>query len=309
LNPAPFAAKSLVPQRLDDTSYTLDRAKLSRLGSYAKNAATPAQASALAVDVLRASIGAENTRAHGWKNPFPGDEYEVLLQKGSIGLCMNMSVRMGSVTVTSFRRPESSLMGPAEASGMISVGDDLIAVDGFLVQSQEDFARVVSRLKSLRPVLLRFRRPGGNGLVSSIGRDVHGYRQGQQTSIFGLDNPQLFTPGMWHLGVRYLSPNQWTAELHVDGGGIRRLGTFSTEKEAAMAYNQYIHQTYGSGAVQFMNPAGTGANANMPVALSNMQGGQQRRPMLRAAFTVEQKEQLRAQIMVFKFRTRYSLVR
>jgi len=214
---------------------------------------------------------------------------------------MNMSVRMGSVTVTSFRRPESSLMGPAEASGMISVGDDLIAVDGFLVQSQEDFARVVSRLKSLRPVLLRFRRPGGNGLVSSIGRDVHGYRQGQQTSIFGLDNPQLFTPGMWHLGVRYLSPNQWTAELHVDGGGIRRLGTFSTEKEAAMAYNQYIHQTYGSGAVQFMNPAGTGANANMPVALSNMQGGQQRRPMLRAAFTVEQKEQLRAQIMVFKF--------
>ncbi|KAL4115344.1 hypothetical protein PRIC2_013507 [Phytophthora ramorum] len=304
LTPAPFPAKSLVPQRLDENSFALERAKLSRLGAYAKNASTPAQASALAVDVLRASVGAENTRAHGWKNPFPGDEYEVLLQKGSIGLCMNMSVRMGSVTVTSFRRPEGGLMGPAEASGMISVGDDLIAVDGFLVQSQEDFARVVSRLKSLRPVLLRFRRPGGNGLASSLNRDIHGYRKGQQTSIVGLDNAQLFTTGMWHMGVRYLSPNQWAAELHVDGGGIRRLGVFSTEKDAAVAYNQYIHQTYGNGALQFMNPAGNGANANIPVAMSNMremQPIQRRRPHLRAAFTAEQKEQLRAQIMVFKF--------
>ncbi|KAF1795179.1 Chromodomain-helicase-DNA-binding protein 7 [Phytophthora cactorum] len=301
LTPAPFPAKSLVPLRLDENSYGLDRAKLSRLGAYAKNASTPAQASALAVDVLRASIGAENTRAHGWKNQFPGDEYEVLLQKGSIGLCMNMSVRLGSVSVTSFRRPEPGLMGPAEASGVITVGDDLIAVDGFLVQSQEDFARVVSRLKSLRPVLLRFRRPGGNGLVSSINRDAHGYRKGQQTSIAGLDNPQLFTAGMWHLGVRYISPNRWAAELHVDGGGIRRLGFFSTEKEAARAYNQYIIQTYGNGAVQFMNPAGSGAHGNIPAAMSNMQPVQRRRPLLRAAFTAEQKEQLRAQIMVFKF--------
>ncbi|KAG7390037.1 hypothetical protein PHYPSEUDO_008999 [Phytophthora pseudosyringae] len=301
LNPAPFPAKSLVPQRLDENSYALERTKLSRLGAYAKNASTPGQASALAVDVLRASVGAENTRAHGWKNQFPGDEYEVLLQKGSIGLCMNMSVRMGSVSVTSFRRPESGLMGPAEASGMVSIGDDLIAVDGFLVQSQEDFARVVSRLKSLRPVLLRFRRPGGNGLMSSINRDIHGYRKGQQTSIVGLDNPQLFTTGMWHLGVRCISPNQWAAELHVDGGGIRRLGVFSTEKEAAVAYNQYIHQTYGNGAVQFMNPAGNSANGNAPVAMANMQPAQHRRPLLRAAFTIEQKEQLRAQIMVFKF--------
>ncbi|KAF4042505.1 PHD-zinc-finger like domain [Phytophthora infestans] len=302
LNPAPFPAKSLIPQRLDDYTYGLDRAKLSRLGAYAKNASTPAQASALAVDVLRASIGAENTRAHGWKNQFPGDEYEVLLQKGSIGLCMNMSVRLGSVSVTSFRRPEPDLMGPAEASGMITVGDDLIAVDGFLVQSQEDFARVVSRLKSLRPVLLRFRRPGGNGLVSSMSRDVHGYRKGQQTSLVGLDNAQLFTTGMWHLGVRYISPNRWDAELHVDGGGIRRLGTFSTEKEAARTYNQYILQTYGNGAVQFMNPAGNGASGNVPSAvMTNMQQAQRRRPMLRAAFSAEQKEQLRAQIMVFKF--------
>uniref|UniRef100_H3HCY4 Chromodomain-helicase-DNA-binding protein 7 n=1 Tax=Phytophthora ramorum TaxID=164328 RepID=H3HCY4_PHYRM len=144
-----------------------------------------------------------------------------------------MSVRMGSVTVTSFRRPEGGLMGPAEAS----------------------------------------------------------------------DNAQLFTTGMWHMGVRYLCPNQWAAELHVDGGGIRRLGVFSTEKDAAVAYNQYIHQTYGNGALQFMNPAGNGANANIPVAMSNMremQPIQRRRPHLRAAFTAEQKEQLRAQIMPIK---------
>ncbi|RLN47960.1 hypothetical protein BBJ28_00001686 [Nothophytophthora sp. Chile5] len=313
LTPPPFAAKSLVPQRLDENSYALDRAILSRLGSYAKNVSTPAQASALAVDVLRATIDAESLRAHGWKDPFQGEEYEVLLQKGSIGLCMNMSVRMGSVTVTSFRRPDGGLVGPAEASGMIRIGDDLIAVDGFLVQSQEDFARVVSRLKSLRPVLLRFRRLGGNGLVSNLNQDVHGYRNGQRTSIVGLDNCELFTTGMWNMGVRYISPNQWAAELHVDGGGIRRLGVFSTEKEAALAYNQYIHRTYGNGAIQFMNPAGTmsgsGVNAmpsDLPVAISNVRDMKpiqrpMRRPLLRAAFTTEQKEQLRAQIMVFKF--------
>ncbi|TDH68248.1 hypothetical protein CCR75_003480 [Bremia lactucae] len=301
LNPAPFPAKSLVPQRLDKNSYCLERASLSRLGAYAKNATSSAQASALAIDVLRASIGAENIRAHGWKNQFPGDEYEVLLQKGSIGLCMNMSVRLGSVSVTSFRRPEASLMGPAEASGMISVGDDLIAVDGFLVQSQEDFARVVSRLKSLRPVLLRFRRRGGNGLASSISRDIYGYRKGQQTSIVGLDNSQLFTTGMWHLGVRYISPNRWAAELHVDGGGVRRLGLFSTEKEAARAYNQYLLQIYGNGAVQFMNSAGNWSNNNAPLAISAVQPVPRRRPSLCAAFSIEQKEQLRAQIMVFKF--------
>ncbi|CEG37115.1 snf2 family nterminal domain containing protein [Plasmopara halstedii] len=299
LNPAPFSAKSLVPQRLDENSFAIERTKLSRLGAYAKNASSSAQASALAVDVLRASVGAENIKAHGWINQFPGNEYEVLLQKGSIGLCMNMSVRLGSVSVTSFRRPESALMGPAEASGMISVGDDLIAVDGFLVQSQEDFARVVSRLKSLRPVLLRFRRPG-SGLLSS-NRDVNVYRKGQQTSLVGLDNPRLFTTGMWHLGVRYISPNRWAAELHVDGGGIRRLGVFPTEYEAARAYNQYILQTYGNGAVQFMNPAGDGTKGNVPAAMTDVQTVQRRRSLLRAAFTLEQKEQLRAQIMVFKF--------
>ncbi|KAG2523493.1 hypothetical protein JM16_002260 [Phytophthora kernoviae] len=104
-----------------------------------------------------------------------------------------------------------------------------------------------------------------------------------------------------------------TAELHVDGGGIRRLGVFATEKEAAMTYNQYIHQTYGNGAIQFMNPAGNmsgsganGAPSELPVAMSNVRDMKPiqrpvRRPLLRAAFTMEQKEQLRAQIMVFKF--------
>ncbi|RLN81473.1 hypothetical protein BBO99_00003671 [Phytophthora kernoviae] len=302
-----------VPSEVADPSSGAENANSNYTGSYAKNATTPAQASALAVDVLRATVGAESTRAHGWKPSFHSDQYEVLLQKGSIGLCMNMSVRMGSVTVTSFRRPESGLMGPAEASGVISVGDDLVAVDGFLVQNQEDFARVVSRLKSLRPVLLRFRRPGGNGLVGSIDRDVHGYRKGQRTSIVSLDNPEVFTTGMWHMGVRFISPNQWAAELHVDGGGIRRLGVFATEKEAAMTYNQYIHQTYGNGAIQFMNPAGNmsgsganGAPSELPVAMSNVRDMKPiqrpvRRPLLRAAFTMEQKEQLRAQIMVFKF--------
>lgn len=286
----------------------LGRPELVRLAAYAKNLNSPAQASALAIDVLRGTAGRHATRALGWKVPFQADEYEVLLQKGSIGLCMNMSVRSGSVTVTSFRRPDGGIVGPAEASGVIRIGDDLVAVDGYRVQSQEDFARVVSRLKSLRPVLLRFRRPGGAGLVRSPDYDAHGYRNGMRSSMAGLDNSELFTAGMWHMGVRYISPNQWAAELHVDGGGIRRLGTFATEREAAVAYNRFIIQTYGNGAVQFMNPAGTvnpAVSNGMPApnAAANIQNTQQpvRRPRLKAAFTPEQKDQLRSQIMVFKF--------
>lgn len=280
--------------------------------SYAKNVTTPAQATAMAVDVLRATVTNDNG-AHGWKDAYQQDEYEVLLQKGSIGLCMNMSVRMGSVTVTSFRRPEGGIVGPAEASGIICIGDELVAVDGYLVQTQEDFARVVSRLKSLRPVLLRFRRPGGAGLVGRD-TDVNGYRTGLRTSMNGFDNPELFTAGMWNMGVRYISPNQWAAELHVDGGGIRRLGVYASEKEAAMAYNRYIHQTYGNSAIKFMNPAGnmsaapgmTAQHPGISVAVSNVRDVKPiqrpvRRPSLRAAFSPEQKEQLRAQIMVFKF--------
>lgn len=282
--------------------------------SYAKNVTTPGQATALAVDTLRATI--DPPRAHGWRMPFQSDEYEVLLQKGSIGLCMNMSVSYGSVTVTSFRRPENGAIGPAEASGMIQIGDDLIAVDGYIVQSQEDFNRVVSRLKSLRPVLLRFRRRGGVGLETNPDHDREGYRRGIRTSMVGLDNPELFTAGMWNMGVRYISPNRWAAELHVDGGGIRRLGVYASEKEAAVAYNQFLYRTYGNGAIKFMNPIGSGSSIasaggmnsqqpGLPVSISNVRDMKPiNRPvkrLLRAGFTNEQKEQLRAQIMVFKF--------
>jgi SNF2 family DNA or RNA helicase len=314
LTATPFPARSLVMQRVDDQTLALDATMLATLVNYGKSLSTPGHAAAFGVDLFRAAVeDDQDLNAHGWRNPYQPDEYDVLLQKGSIGLCMNMSVRTGCVTVTSFRRPEGGVIGPAEACGMIRTGDDLIAVDGYPIRTAEDFQAVVGRLKSLKPVLLRFRRPG-NAVVTSTRPDRHGYRRGLRTSIAGLDNSEMTTVGMWNMGVRYLSPGQWAAELHVDGGGIRRLGVLPTEREAAMVYNRYIHQTYGPNAQQFMNPAGTAMGAGpdaqqgagLPVAVSNVRDMKpiQRQPparRLKAAFTNEQKEQLRAQIMVFKY--------
>ncbi|DAZ97083.1 TPA: hypothetical protein N0F65_001267 [Lagenidium giganteum] len=307
LMPPPFHRGTLVPQLAEDGTYAMDRGVLSRLVAYGKRVTTYGQANAFAIDVLRGTL-MNDPPAHGWKLPMP-NEYEVLLHKGSIGLCMNMSVRMGDVSVTSFRRPAEGVMGPAEASGMIQVNDVLVAVDGYAIMSPQDFSKVVARLKSLRPVLLRFRRPTGLG-NSSRPTDTHGYRSGLRTSMSHLDNSEMYTAGMWHMGVRYISQGQWAAELHVDGGGIRRLGVFSTEREAASAYNRYILQTYGNGAIRFMNPAGSGPGQEpqsaLPVAVSNVRDMQPvlarvKRPSTKAMFTNEQKEQLRAQIMVFKF--------
>ncbi|TMW56968.1 hypothetical protein Poli38472_002893 [Pythium oligandrum] len=304
LPPMMFPARSLVPLRVDDSTYAYDPSTLSRIMQAGKSVGTPTQAASFAVDLLRAADA--EVGAHGWRVPYQANEYEVLLQKGSIGLCMNMSVRMGCVTVTSFRRPEGGVIGPAEASGMIHIGDDLVAVDGFRIQSPDDFTKVVGRLKSLRPVLLRFRRPG-NVPIDVVQSDMKGFRRGLRQSMAGLDNSEHFTSGLWHMGVRYIAPNQWAAELHVDGGGIRRIGVFASEREAAMVYNRYIHQTYGNSAAQFMNPAGTNAamdtQGGISVATSNVRDMKPiQRPVRRkAAFTNEQKEQLRAQIMVFKF--------
>ncbi|GLE01971.1 hypothetical protein PINS_up010809 [Pythium insidiosum] len=309
LEVTPFSARSLVPKRVDENVYAFDAAALPRVMEYAKKVSAPTHAAAFAVDLLRASV--EDDRAlggHGWRVPFSTNEYEVLLQKGSVGLCMNMSVRSGCVSVTSFRRPESGLIGPAEASGMIQINDDLVGVDGFAIQGPDDFQQVVSRLKSSRPVLLRFRRPDQKP-IDVVRNDPNRLRRGRRASVVGLDNEEIYTPGLWHLGVRYVGQNQWAAELHVDGGGIRRLGVFPTEREAALVYNRYIHQTYGPSAAQFMNPAASissDSQATLPVSVSNVRDVKvmqrpMKRPLLKAGFTNEQKEQLRAQIMVFKF--------
>ncbi|ETW09932.1 hypothetical protein H310_00360 [Aphanomyces invadans] len=269
-------------------------------------------------------------------------EFEVVLQKGEHGLCMNMGIKMGSVSVLGFRQPLPGVIGPAEACGMIQVGDDLVCVDGIMLNSSDDFKKVVPHLKSDLPAKLRFRRspqpqqqqqaPMFQPLTAPVIPSLTG--TGSSGKVYQIN--EIF------MGVRYLGPNQWAAEVKTHQGDqqLQRLGEFATEYLAAQAYNAYLLQTYGQQAMKYMHPATRHQNSHpMPQHLNPHQQQQQhhhmmqmqqqqhmmqqqhhrmqqqqqqhmkpqpprpRGPILHAMFTVEQKEQLRAQIMVFKFST------
>ncbi|OQR81503.1 chromodomain protein, partial [Thraustotheca clavata] len=218
-------------------------------------------------------------------------EFEVLLQKGTYGLCMNMGIKLGGISVLGFRQPQPGVMGPAEACGMIQVGDDLIAVDGIVLQTADDFKKVVPLLKSEAPATLRFRRhnrPEGNGYFGDV------IPNGSGTS------GKMYSPGEAYLGVRYHAPGRWTAEIKTQQNRIQSLGEYPSEYLAAQAYNTYILRTYGQGALKYMHPA---CRNTVPPQMQMPMQPPMRKTILHAMFTVEQKEQLRAQIMVFKFST------
>nr|CCA16363.1 ChromodomainhelicaseDNAbinding protein 8 putative [Albugo laibachii Nc14] len=308
VKPFVFAPHSLRPRKVNEMVYHFaDHRALSNLVSISKQIVTSSQTAALAVDMLRGVLTTP-AKSLTWFSPETPNEYEILLHKGSVGLCMNMNICMSRVTVTCFRRPAEGIIGPAEASGKIEIGDELVAVDGYKILKADDFTKVVGRLKSLRPVLLRFRRLNWSALSQVSDNMMHDF--GQHTSIAGLDNLELFTRGIWHMGVRYIGLNEWAAELHVDGSGVRRLGIYRTEREAALAYNQYIHRVYGSNVMNYMHPAGVvsghSEGGNPPNQSPNTAPPEQNvmqraRPRVQALFTLDQKDQLRAQIMLFKF--------
>ncbi|KAG9412929.1 hypothetical protein AC1031_015946 [Aphanomyces cochlioides] len=85
-------------------------------------------------------------------------EFQVYLSKGIHGLCMDFDVDATRIKVAGFRRPRPGILGPAEASGMIEVGDELVAVEGDRLLHGEDFKRFVPILKSGLSVTLSFRR-------------------------------------------------------------------------------------------------------------------------------------------------------
>ncbi|RHY34473.1 hypothetical protein DYB32_000947 [Aphanomyces invadans] len=172
-------------------------------------------------------------------------EFEVVLQKGEHGLCMNMGIKMGSVSVLGFRQPLPGVIGPAEACGMIQVGDDLVCVDGIMLNSSDDFKKVVPHLKSDLPAKLRFRRspqpqqqqqaPMFQPLTAPVIPSLTG--TGSSGKVYQIN--EIF------MGVRYLGPNQWAAEVKTHQGDqqLQRLGEFATEYLAAQAYNAYLLQT------------------------------------------------------------------
>ncbi|KAF0684114.1 Aste57867_23901 [Aphanomyces stellatus] len=85
-------------------------------------------------------------------------EYDVRLSKGTHGLCVEFGVEQNKIKVMGFRQPQPGQVGPAEASGKISLGDELIAVEGEAVRDASRFKRFVPILKSGLSVTLRFRR-------------------------------------------------------------------------------------------------------------------------------------------------------
>ncbi|RHY49355.1 hypothetical protein DYB34_006016, partial [Aphanomyces astaci] len=310
---------------------------------------TPAAAAAPPQSTLPSRITPVTTTSPGFPSTY---EFEVVLQKGEHGLCMNMGIKMGSVSVLGFRQPLPGVVGPAEACGMIQVGDDLVCVDGIMLQCADDFKKVVPHLKSDLPAKLRFRRspqppqppPPQQQQQSSQ------QQQQQQQSVYQPlpaippltgtgSSGKVYQIGELFMGVRYLGPNQWAAEVKTHQGDtqLQRLGEFTTEYLAAQTYNTYLMQTYGQQALKYMHPATRQANhpyQQQQHHMMHMQQQQQhlmhhhhhhqqqqqqhhmqqqqqqqmkptrpRGPVLHAMFTVEQKEQLRAQIMVFKFST------
>jgi hypothetical protein len=291
--------------------------------------------------------------------PATSFEFEVTLQKGEYGLCMNMGVKMGGISVLGFRQPQPGLVGPAEASGKIQIGDDLIAVDGVVFTCADDFKKVVPLLKSDAPTTLRFRRHH----EANTANTQHRYNNmnpdtnivGNNHAFGGTNNVappgtgvsgKVYAPGEVYLGVRYVAPGRWTAEVKTQQQQqqqIIRLGEFPSEQAAAHVYNSYIYRNYGQQAIKFMHPAGRSQAHPMqgapPIGMSNIHPMMQHhysppqqpyhpfghpqpphmasssssmpppymmnhampKIILHAMFTIEQKEQLRAQIMVFKF--------
>ncbi|RHZ02067.1 hypothetical protein DYB35_011510, partial [Aphanomyces astaci] len=207
---------------------------------------TPAAAAAPPQSTLPSRITPVTTTSPGFPSTY---EFEVVLQKGEHGLCMNMGIKMGSVSVLGFRQPLPGVVGPAEACGMIQVGDDLVCVDGIMLQCADDFKKVVPHLKSDLPAKLRFRRspqPPQPPPPQQQQQSSQQQQQQQQQSVYQPlpaippltgtgSSGKVYQIGELFMGVRYLGPNQWAAEVKTHQGDtqLQRLGEFTTEYLAA----------------------------------------------------------------------------
>ncbi|RLO11235.1 hypothetical protein DYB28_004355, partial [Aphanomyces astaci] len=201
---------------------------------------TPAAAAAPPQSTLPSRITPVTTTSPGFPSTY---EFEVVLQKGEHGLCMNMGIKMGSVSVLGFRQPLPGVVGPAEACGMIQVGDDLVCVDGIMLQCADDFKKVVPHLKSDLPAKLRFRRsPQPPQPPPPQQQQQSSQQQQQQQSVYQPlpaippltgtgSSGKVYQIGELFMGVRYLGPNQWAAEVKTHQGDtqLQRLGEFTTD--------------------------------------------------------------------------------
>ena len=230
-----------------------------------------------------------------WTHPSQPNHFEMVLPKGSLGLGIGVEITPHGVVVKGFHRSPRGEMGPAEISGRILPGDIIVAVDGMMLSSKAQVANAMSILQSPYPVRLRFLRPSGPpARRESNQRNIYD----QAPSIQQLNHPKLFSRGTAHHGVRYIGPDRWSAEFALPHGGVNRLGEFPTEELAAEAFNNALYAQLGDRGVPLMNRAA--AYPGVPVQ-QPPPAAPPAQPNQLIHFASIQKNQLRAQIMAFKF--------
>ncbi|KAF0684116.1 Aste57867_23903 [Aphanomyces stellatus] len=85
-------------------------------------------------------------------------EYQVSLDRGSHGLCINLGILKQCVCVVNFRRPAPNVLGPAELCGQIKPGDKLVSIDGHILYGGDDFKRRWESYRTAAKITLGFRR-------------------------------------------------------------------------------------------------------------------------------------------------------
>jgi hypothetical protein len=93
--------------------------------------------------------------------PCGANEVDVVItEKGALGLRLDSTGKAQYATVVGFSKMADGSMGPAEKSGKINMGHQLVAVSGRMVDEMAQ-SEVVRMMRLQRPLTLRFRAPTG----------------------------------------------------------------------------------------------------------------------------------------------------
>ena len=165
-------------------------------------------------------------------------EVEVCVGKGMDGLYMNIGSYKDRVVVLGFRRRADGRLGPAEKTNMIKMGDILVAINGLYI-AHLSFSNIIKLLssKEFPFVYLRFLR-----LQNNIQNALATYIE-KKTMASVIPSSRPVPVQSKYFGVRQSRDTstgeyQWICEA-VDDHSLVTIGSFSTELEAAVAYDNY----------------------------------------------------------------------
>ena len=172
-------------------------------------------------------------------------EVEVCVPKGPSGLFMNIGDYKDRVVVLGFRKKNDNTPGPAESTGKIKMGDVLIAINGQYL-TKLGFKSIIKLLsvKHIPYLYLRFLRLGQE--LNSAVEPIISTRLSRwcvsrlpvpiRSRFMGV-YPVMSEDSM----VRFEPPKYWVAE-HFMNYERQTIGTFESEKEAALAYDAAMRE-------------------------------------------------------------------